>query len=551
MCIANHNNQQPSKGIADKGHGDEHRMWSRRAFLQTMGIAGVGAFALGGHSLRASQISPLNAAMLQAESDNILVLIRLSGGNDGLNTVIPIAQYDLYRNARPNIYLPESKILELNAEFGVPSYMRSLESLWGEGQMKVVHGVGYENHNLSHFTSSDIYANTEIEAPNPFNRLDTGWMGRYFESLYPDFITNPPEHPAAIQIGSYGNLIFEGEETNYAFISSNVDQLEQIAQTGLRYHVADIDESCMYGDQLKYLRNIANMSYDYADVIHDAYERGKNDVEYQKNYFARQMALIARLIKGNLGTKVYMVTMGGFDTHGNQPLVHERLMSNLSVAVKDFFDDLTVQDYQDKVLGMTFSEFGRRIHENGSKGTDHGTAAPTLFFGGGLNGSAFIGEHPRLDQPIMGDNLAYTQDFRDLYATILAEWLCVDPSLVSQHLLGRTYTPVNLGFNCSGYQFPPDLGEDDATISHMPVYPLDNNEQAAIELKVDVTTRVEVELFNIVGQNLGTIFDDDILGGRPRTIDVRARARTSLAAGQYIYRVKVQGKYYSKSIQLK
>src|SRR5690606_1143859 len=353
-------------------------------------------------------------------------------------------------------------ILRLTDEFGVPTYMKSLDPMWKEGQFKAVHGVGYYNQNMSHFTGSDIFENTDLTSSG-FKRLNTGWMGRHFEETYPDYLINPPESPAAIQIGSYGSLVFQGEETNYAFVTSNVEQLEQIAMTGVNY---DLDEelfnNCMYGDQLRFLRGTANTTYEYSGTIHEAYERGQNQVEYQKNGFARQLALLARLIKGNLGTKVYMISMGGFDTHGNQPLVHERQMSDLSIAVNYFYEGLAFTQQDEKVLGMTFSEFGRRIYENGSNETDHGKAAPTLFCGSGLNGSAFVGEHPALADPDGRGNLEFTMDFRDLYATVMAEWLCIPVPLVEEHIFfgDKTYTPVNLGFNCSGMDFP-DIGYDD------------------------------------------------------------------------------------------
>ncbi|MFT7349344.1 MAG: hypothetical protein ACI8VZ_001655, partial [Candidatus Paceibacteria bacterium] len=144
------------------GHDHEHKFWSRRSFMQALGIAGSGSMMLGSNFLTASAPSPLTAAISMAETDNILILIRLSGGNDGLSTVIPIEQYDAYANARPNIYIPESKILKLTDEFGVPSYMKSLQPMWADGQFKAVHGVGYEGQSLSHFTGSDIFANTDL-----------------------------------------------------------------------------------------------------------------------------------------------------------------------------------------------------------------------------------------------------------------------------------------------------------------------------------------------------------------------------------------------------
>jgi len=550
-----------------KGHDEEHKVWSRRSFMQALGIAGSGSMMLGSNMLTASAPSPLTSAIANAETDNILILIRLSGGNDGLSTVVPIEQYDTYANARPNIYIPESKLLKLTDEFGIPSYMNALEPMWGEGQFKAVHGVGYENQSLSHFTGSDIYANTDLTTTG-FSGLNTGWMGRYFEDIYPDYLVNPPASPAAIQIGNFGSLVFQGEETNYAFVTSNIDQLQEIAETGVQYSLEDsLFNNCMYGDQLKFLRGVANTTYEYSGLIHEAYERGQNQVQYQDNGFARQLALLARLIKGNLGTKVYMISMGGFDTHGNQPLAHERLMSNLSIAINNFYEDIAFTQQDDKVLSMTFSEFGRRIFENGSNGTDHGKAAPTLFFGSGLNGSAFVGEHPSLESPNGRGNLEYTMDFRDLYATVLAEWLCVPIPLVEQHLLNHTYAPVNLGFNCSGVDFPDiaysdepytpptpmDPNGEDPTpellnaVVHKPFYP--TQQTPHIYLEMPFSAHVDIQLYNILGQNVGTIYNEMMFEGSVE-INIRERMPNHLSTGKYIYRIQVQDRKMSKSVMV-
>lgn len=563
MC---HNTHIPTNKDNQDGHDQEHKYWSRRSFLQALGIAGSGSMMLGSHMLTASAPSPLTAAISDGETDNILILIRLSGGNDGLSTVIPIEQYGTYRDARPNIYIPESKILRLTDEFGIPTYMNSLESMWGDGQFKAVHGVGYEGQSLSHFTGSDIFSNTDLTTTDTSGER-TGWMGRHFEQCFPNYLLDPPPAPAAIQVGSFGNLLFQGEETNYAFVTNNIDQLERIADDGVYY---SLDESlfdpCMYGDQLKFLRGVANTTERYAGLIHAAYERGANDVEYQENNFARQLALLARLIKGNLGTKVYMISMGGFDTHGNQPLAHQRLMSNLSIAINNFYEDLGFTDQENQVLSMTFSEFGRRIFENGSNGTDHGKAAPTLFFGSGLNGSAFVGDHPSLDSPNGRGNLEYTMDFRDLYATVLAEWLCVDIPLVEQHLLGHAYAPVNLGFNCSGVDFPDIAMSSDAptlptqegsdpeanpellnAIVHRPFYPTESAPH--IYLEMPFTAHVDIKLFNILGQNLGTVFNEMMLEGSTE-INVMERMNAQLATGKYIYQINVQDQRMAKSIMV-
>ncbi|WP_297760609.1 DUF1501 domain-containing protein [uncultured Muriicola sp.] len=563
MC----NNHIPINIKNQNGHDEEHKFWSRRSFLQALGIAGSGSMMLGSNMLTASAPSPLTAAIANADTDNILILIRLSGGNDGLSTVVPIEQYDLYANARPNIYIPESKVLKLTDEFGVPSYMNALEPMWGEGQFKAVHGVGYENQSLSHFTGSDIYANTDLTTTG-FSGLNTGWMGRYFENIYPDYLVNPPASPAAIQIGNFGSLVFQGEETNYAFVTSNIDQLEEIAETGVQYSLDPaLFNDCMYGDQLRFLRGVANTTYEYSGLIHEAYERGQNQVQYQDNGFARQLALLARLIKGNLGTKVYMISMGGFDTHGNQPLAHERLMSNLSIAINNFYEDIAFTQQDDKVLSMTFSEFGRRIFENGSNGTDHGKAAPTLFFGSGLNGSAFVGDHPSLENPNGRGNLEYTMDFRDLYATVLAEWLCVPIPLVEQHLLDHPYAPVNLGFNCSGVEFPDIAYSDEPfippnpmdpnaedpseemlnAIVHKPFYP--TQQTPHIYLEMPFSAHVDIQLYNILGQNVGTIYNEMMFEGSVE-INIRERMPSHLSTGKYIYRIQVQDKKMSKSVMV-
>jgi uncharacterized protein (DUF1501 family) len=566
MCDTHHTT--PHKGKEHEGHDLEHKAWSRRSFLQALGIAGSGSMLLGSQYITASAPSPLTAAISMAETDNILILIRLNGGNDGLSTVIPIQQYELYANARPNIYIPESKILKLTDDFGVPSYMKSLEPLWGEGQFKAVHGVGYQGQSLSHFTGSDIFANTDLNTTG-FSGEPTGWMGRHFEDLYPDYLVNPPEAPAAIQIGNFGNLVFEGMETNYAFVTNDISQLERIADTGSQYSLEEsLFDQCMYGDQLRFLRGMTNTTLEYAGKIFAAAQRGQNQVVYQNNGFARQLKLLARLIKGNLGTKVYMISMGGFDTHGNQPLAHERLMSNLSVAVNNFYEDIAFTNQDEKVLSMTFSEFGRRIFENGSNGTDHGKAAPTLFFGSGLNGSAFVGEHPSLEDPNERGNLDYTMDFRDLYGTVLAEWLCVPRNLVELHLLGHEYKAINLGFNCSGEAFDdivyndgnptiPTTPEDPIaidptpellnTIVHKPFYPTDKTPH--IYLEMPFTAHVDIQLYNIMGQNLGTVYNEMMTQGSIE-INIRERMSSYLATGKYIYRIRVQDKKLSKSVMV-
>ena len=181
----------------------------------------------------------------------MLALIRLQGGNDGLNTIVPLYDFDTYAQARPTIFHRESSLIKLNDDFTMSNFMESLESMWNEGKMKVVHGIGYENQNRSHFARSDIVASTAVGNVIDHN---TGWIGGYYNENYPDFIQNPPDIPLAIQIGSSGDLTFRYEETQYAYLVSNPEQLEEIAQSGTQFDLNGINLDCKIGQQQSFLR---------------------------------------------------------------------------------------------------------------------------------------------------------------------------------------------------------------------------------------------------------------------------------------------------------
>ena len=524
-----------------KAHDQEHATWNRRSFIQALGLAGAGSMMLGGTNVSATVPSPLSVALSGSENDNILVIIRLKGGNDGLNTVVPLYDYDTYSNLRPTIRHQENELLSLSPDFAIPNYMNALESVWGEGNMKIIHGVGYPEQNLSHFRSSDIWATADA-----INIEPTGWWGRYFEDLYPDYLINPPEVPPAIQIGSVGNLIFEGASSNYAFSVANPDQLANIAQTGGLHDVVNLPE-CVYGDQLLFLRAQTNTTFTYAEVINDAYTSSSNEASYIQGTLSDQLAIIARMIKGGLGTKVYMVSLDGFDTHADQVNKQRTLHEDLANSIKHFYEDLASAGYDDKVLGMTISEFGRRPYENGSNGTDHGAASPTFLFGAGLNGNGFVGAHPDIDASAWdnNNNLVPSTDFRDVYASVLTDWFCLDPSIVNTILLNDTYQTLNLGFNCQGLN-TSDFANV-SRFSHVATY---RDNRTFIEINMQNSAHVEVKLINILGQEMVTLCNEILTPGN-HIIDVKARAKTRLAYGQYIYRINALGQFYSKSILIK
>ena len=540
--MPNKNKLWSTKNKAAKiAHDQEHATWNRRSFIQALGLAGAGSMMLAGTNVSATAPSPLSVALSGSENDNILVIIRLKGGNDGLNTVVPLYDYGTYSNLRPTIRHQENELLSLSPDFAIPNYMSALESVWGEGNMKIIHGVGYPDQNLSHFRSSDIWATADAINVEP-----TGWWGRYFEDLYPDYLINPPEAPPAVQIGSIGNLIFEGSGSNYAFSVANPDQLANIAQTGGLHDVVNLPE-CVYGDQLLFLRAQTNTTFTYAEVINDAYTSSSNEASYIQGTLSDQLAIIARMIKGGLGTKVYMVSLNGFDTHADQVNKQRTLHEDLANSIKHFYEDLASTGYDDKVLGMTISEFGRRPYENGSNGTDHGAASPTFLFGAGLNGNGFVGNHPEINASAWdnNNNLVPSTDFRDVYATVLTDWFCLDPSIVNTILLNDNYQTLNLGFNCQGLNT-----QNFANVSHFSHVATYRDNRTFIEINMQNSAHVEVKLINILGQEMVTLCNEILTPGN-HIIDVKARANTRLAYGQYIYRINTLGQFYSKSILIK
>ncbi|MFK5959621.1 MAG: DUF1501 domain-containing protein [Lutibacter sp.] len=517
-------------------HNKEHAVWNRRSFLQALGLASAGSMVIGKVNAAAATLTPLSAALAASESENILILVRLKGGNDGLNTVIPYYDYDKYANLRPSLKINTTNSFALSNDFRMPNYMNSLESFWGEGKMKVVHGVGYENQSLSHFSSADIWSS----AGNKGEVLQTGVFGRYYEELYPDYLLNPPENPPAIQIGGQSNLMFVGEQSSYAFSAANIDQLTQIAENGTAYDMQNLP-GCDYGDQLGFLRSVNNTTFNYANVIGNAYNKVSNEVNYENNKISKQFALVARLIKGDLKTKIYMVTLDGFDTHAAQATSHQKLMSNLTEAISNFYKDLAVQNLDTNVLTMTISEFGRRAKENASDGTDHGAASTMLLFGKGLNGSGFVGNHPDLSDLDSHGNLKPSNDFREVYASILENLFCIDSAIVDETLRNE-YNRLNLGITCSSKE-PNDLLTNG--FKHYPIY-ADNT--VYVEFILLRAMQVDIQLINMLGQNIGTIHKERHVSGTYRINLNPYGKRYSL--GQYIYRIIADGKAYSKSIIL-
>lgn len=543
MC--NHDKKTPKKqrhGSAlehGQAHAQDHQAWSRRTFLQHLGVAGTASFLLGSMPLTAITSSPLAMALTNNEEDRILVLIRLKGGNDALNMIVPIYDYGTYQFYRNNIAIPENQLLNLSDELGMPNTMEALNPFWQEGAMKVVNNVGYPNQNLSHFRSTDIWASASDANVND----RSGWLGRLLENEYPDFLNNPPEVPPAIQIGGSGNIVFnDSDEFDMSLNVANPEQLYEIAQTGQLYDPQAVPD-CHYGDQLSYLRVVANNTFRYAEVVAEAFEGSNNSVEYGNYSLANQLALVARLIRGGLGTRLYMVTHDGFDTHANQNNNHPALMNQLAEAVSDFYTDLEQGGHADRVLGMTFSEFGRRLDQNASNGTDHGGAASLLVFGSGLNGNGVLGGLPDLQELDTNGNLQYTTDFRQIYATVLEQWLCIDPMLVDQ-VMGDTFERLGaLGLVCSPVNtWSPSRGPALDLQAYYHAGQLYVNYDLPTAMPVDVT------LYNMLGQPLKQVYrGNQFAGHHEYSYPI---SDIGWAAGIYVCTLRAGNQQVSRQIRL-
>jgi uncharacterized protein (DUF1501 family) len=422
-------------------HEKDHKHWSRRDFLSATGLIGAGSLLLGNLPVRAFQPSPLMAAMAAgSDQDRILVLIRLDGGNDGLNTIIERGN-SYYYNLRPNIAIQDNNLWNLSNEYGMPLATNALQPLWDNGMMKVLFNVGYPDPNYSHFRSYDIVAS----ASESDVKVNTGWIGRFLDNEYAAFLDTPPTIPPALQIGVESNLVFKADQANMALAVSSPQEFYQIAQTGQLYDTSSLGSSPR-DLELAFVRQTANSAFRYATSIKEAFGRGKNEVDYPtNNYLAEQLAIVARLIKGNLGTRVFMVDIGGFDTHANQYDQHLTLLNRLATGVKAFYDDLGAGGntaLPEKVLGMTFSEFGRTIFENGSLGTDHGWGTPMMLFGGGI-GNGITGQYQDLSNPDPYTDPSFSVDFRSVYATILQDWMGNDSNLVNFVMGGMALPTIN------------------------------------------------------------------------------------------------------------
>lgn len=418
----------------------------RRNFLKTASPLMAAPFLLNGLSIRSyARTQSLDKFIsLLGDTDRVLVLIQLSGGNDGINTVIPLDQMSVYNAVRSQVALPERKLLKISDSAALHPAMTQIQQMYNENKAVIVQGVSYPNPNLSHFRATDIW--TSAAEYNQY--LASGWAGRYLNTAFPNYPDGYPNStmpdPPAIQMSAVMSLALQGPTQSMGIALNDPGSFNSLAngQAGGLY--AD-PPNTRPGNELKFLRKVESESKVYAKKIQETADTktNPNKATYpaaRQNPLADQLAIVARLIRGGLKTRVYVVSLGGFDTHAAQVDstdttigTHATLLGYISQAVGVFYDDLKQMGVDNRVLTMTFSEFGRRVESNASNGTDHGTAAPLFVFGTQVE-AGIRGTNPSLTSLDNG-NLKMQFDFRQVYASVLAQWFGADKTALNAAVL--------------------------------------------------------------------------------------------------------------------
>ena len=408
----------------------------RQLAARVAGIPSLAPLSLGPTVVEATDTNKATTSTLQNASNRTLVVIQLMGGNDGLNTVVPYGQ-TAYLENRPNIGLTADEILPIDGDVGLNPQMSGIMDLYSSNRVAIIQGVSYPSPNLSHFEATAIWESATPEMP-----FSNGWLGRYMD------VANRLEDPAtAINIGALVPQTLEGASSEPLSLNSLPDfQVAPITKndTTSRDFIQQLNETaCSACDEYNALVNQMMQSgldaISASSVIQAAASSYTPQVPYPTDDFSTRLRLAAGIIVSSLNPKIIFVTLGGFDTHADERATQDPLLNQLSEGVSAFYNDLAAQGRANDTLLMTFSEFGRRVKENGSGGTDHGTALPQFMIGGSVSPGLY-GTHPSLTDLDPNGNLLWNVDFRQGYATVLEDWFGIEQAEV----LGSTYQTLSV-----------------------------------------------------------------------------------------------------------
>lgn len=508
----------------------------RRDFLKMSSMATL-ATSLNGLPVHAFGENNLSGGLAKSRNSNgnILVIIQMQGGNDGLNTIIPLDKYSELSNARSNILINQNSVLNLTgfANTGMHPSMTGLQNLFNNGKMNIIQGVSYPNPSYSHFRSTDIL----FSGSDSDTYLKTGWIGRFLDNQFPGAPAAYPNpnftDPLAIQIGSTVASILTGANGLNGQALSGINSFYNIVNGAV-----DPAPNTPAGHELTYVRFIAQQTQAYTQVIQQAALAGANLAVYPNNNLADQLKIVARLIDGGLQTPVYIVNIGGYDTHDNQVVAadhstgqHANLLKRLSDSIAAFQQDLELMGKDDIVTGCTLTEFGRRIKSNASVGTDHGAGSPMIVFGAKVN-PTIIGSNPVLPANAdVNDNVPMQYDYRDIYSTILTDWFGVDATNTKDILDGGTFNHLPIFKWALGTETVSPINTQ---LSLEQNYPNPFNEHTTIKFTSEGGA-TQILLYDEMGRMVRVLYENDVPAG---SININVD-RNNLAQGNYYYQLHI------------
>lgn len=500
----------------------------RRNFVKSLALASAGTPILL-NELKIQSIAKKLFDVPKSLEDRVLVIIRLNGGNDGLSTVIPRDQYANLTIQRSNVLIPEASVLPLTTEVGLHPVMTGMQSMYNNGKLGIIQNVGYPEQNRSHFRSMDIWSSGLIDA-----QATTGWLGRDFDTHYTNYPADYPNatypDPFAISMGYEVSSTCQGLMANFSHAVNNPFDIYNLAASGA------LDDGTYYGSHMEYLSTLIDQANAYGGQINDAANAGNtlSTMYDEANPLAKQLRHVAQMISGGLKSKVYILNINGFDTHDSQVLStdttqgnHANLIKRLSDAVAAFQDDLMLLGLEDRVAGMTFSEFGRQVASNASLGTDHGEAAPLFLFGTCMDIN-IMGPNPVIGDTIVNQEAIPMQiDFRDVYASLLKDWFGVATSEI-QALFEHSVTFYPLMGACS-----IGLDEEELSKEKALIYPNPSFGNSTIRF-TSGNEWVKIDVLNLEGKSVKEVYDSNLSQG---IHDVPMELK-GLDAGRYVIRIR-------------
>lgn len=518
----------------------------RRQFVRNIAAGSAAGLTLGGIPLNLlAANSGLKQMAAASTNDNVLIFIQMHGGNDGLNTLIPISQYIDYYNLRSNIAIPENVTrgyievdpsVDEKMRVGLHPEMGAFKEMYDEGKVAIIQNVGYPDMNLSHFRGRDVVFMGGDESGD--HDYSSGWMARYLDNIYPGYPDAYPSETMADPLGIElsGSLSLAFHRKNDIPIGLNIGNPDQfynlINSVGVDPPIAFPESHA--GDELRYIMDFELKSNQYAERLKNVYDTGSNSsVDYREKYpyespardndLASQLKLIARLLSGGIKTKIFLCRIGGFDTHGEQVQVgdstkgmHASLLYNMSTAVQDFYTDLKNLGIDQRVLSMTFTEFGRRAYSNESYGTDHGTATPVFVFGTKLN-KGIYGENPGLGvDDLNNGNLEYNIDYRRIYTSIIQDWFEGDnQALIDTGFAAWVDQKIPIVSTTGTEEILPGKNPDS-----LQLYPNPVSDLAHVQFNLALRGKATLHVIDSSGRTVQSMQQEGIYGINSTSLDV-------------------------------